>query len=231
MHMMAVRGVWATNLAAFLLGGGMYACFLLLPQFAQLPASTGFGYGASVVVAGLYLLPCALGMGLLGSVAGRIERRFSSRFALITGTAVGAVACGWLAIVTRPVRPADQLDPARRRHRARVRSARQPDRAGGPAEPDRRRQRDEHRGAHAWRRGRRPDGRHLRGRQYAARVARAARFTETFAMAAVFLAAWPPCAVLIPLPRPGRELWRDPPQVIVVQVALTTKNVSQEFRR
>ncbi len=102
MHMMAVRGVWATNLAAFLLGGGMYACFLLLPQFAQLPASTGFGYGASVVLAGLYLLPCALGMGLLGSVAGRIERRFSSRFALITGTAVGAVACGWLAIATRP---------------------------------------------------------------------------------------------------------------------------------
>jgi EmrB/QacA subfamily drug resistance transporter len=102
MHMMAVRGVWTTNLAAFLLGGGMYACFLLLPQFAQLPVSTGFGYGASVVVAGLYLLPCALGMGLLGSAAGRIERRFGSRAALIAGTSVGAVACGWLAIATRP---------------------------------------------------------------------------------------------------------------------------------
>ena len=50
-----------------LLGGGMYASFLIIPQFAQLPASTGFGFGASVVTAGLYLLPAALGMSLLGS--------------------------------------------------------------------------------------------------------------------------------------------------------------------
>ena len=77
MAMMRVRGVWTANLAAFLLGGGLYAWFLLLPQFAQLPISTGFGYGASVVAAGLYLLPCAVGMGVLGSLAGRVERRFS----------------------------------------------------------------------------------------------------------------------------------------------------------
>ena len=102
MSLMAVRGVWATNLAAFLLGAGMYSAFLLLPQFAQLPRITGFGYGSSVVVAGLYLLPCALGMGLLGSVAGRVERRFSSRLALITGSAVSAVACGWLVVASRP---------------------------------------------------------------------------------------------------------------------------------
>jgi EmrB/QacA subfamily drug resistance transporter len=102
MSLMAARGVWAPNLAAFLLGAGMYAAFLLLPQLAQLPKMTGFGYGASVVVAGLYLLPCALGMGLLGSVAGRVERRFSSRLALITGSAISAVACGWLALASRP---------------------------------------------------------------------------------------------------------------------------------
>jgi MFS family permease len=52
MAIMRVRGVWTANLAAFLLGGGLYAWFLLLPQFAQLPRSTGFGYGASVVAAG-----------------------------------------------------------------------------------------------------------------------------------------------------------------------------------
>jgi EmrB/QacA subfamily drug resistance transporter len=102
MSLMASRGVWATNLAAFLLGAGMYAAFLLLPQFAQLPRITGFGYGSSVVVAGLYLLPCALGMGLLGSVAGRVERQFSSRSALVAGSAISAVACGWLALASRP---------------------------------------------------------------------------------------------------------------------------------
>jgi EmrB/QacA subfamily drug resistance transporter len=107
MAMMRVRGVWTVNLAAFLVGGGLYAWFLLLPQFAQLPRSTGFGYGASVVVAGLYLLPCAVGMGVLGSVAGRVERRFSSRSALIAGAAVSAVACGWLTIASR--HPYDML--------------------------------------------------------------------------------------------------------------------------
>jgi EmrB/QacA subfamily drug resistance transporter len=101
MTMMRVRGVWTANLAAFLVGAGLYAWFLLLPQFAQLPRSTGFGYGASVVAAGLYLLPCALGMGVLGSMAGRVERRFSSRRALVAGAAVSAAACGWLTIASQ----------------------------------------------------------------------------------------------------------------------------------
>jgi EmrB/QacA subfamily drug resistance transporter len=107
MAMMRVRGVWTANLAAFLLGGGLYAWFLLLPQFAQLPIGTGFGYGASVVAAGLYLLPCAVGMGVLGSLAGRVERRFTSRRALIAGAAISAVACGWLTLTSR--HPYDML--------------------------------------------------------------------------------------------------------------------------
>jgi len=107
MTMMRVRGVWTVNLAAFLLGAGLYAWFLLLPQLAQLPVSTGFGYGASVVAAGLYLVPCALGMGVLGTLAGRIERRFGSRRALVAGAAVGAAACGWLALTSR--HPYDML--------------------------------------------------------------------------------------------------------------------------
>jgi len=101
MTMMRVRGVWTANLAAFLVGAGLYAWFLLLPQFAQLPTSTGFGYGVSVVTVGLYLLPAALGMGVLGSVAGRVERRFGSRPALVAGAAVSAVACGWLTFTNR----------------------------------------------------------------------------------------------------------------------------------
>ena len=101
MALMRVRGVWTVNLAAFLLGGGLYSFFLLLPQLAQLPTSTGFGYGASVVAAGVYLLPCAVGMGVLGSLAGRVERRFSSRWALITGSIIGAVACIWLTVTSR----------------------------------------------------------------------------------------------------------------------------------
>jgi EmrB/QacA subfamily drug resistance transporter len=98
MTMMRIRGVWTTNLAAFMLGAGMYSSFIVLPQFAQLPKSTGFGFGASVVVSSLYLLPSALGMGLLGTAAGRVARRFGSKFALITGTAIAALAFAFAAI-------------------------------------------------------------------------------------------------------------------------------------
>jgi EmrB/QacA subfamily drug resistance transporter len=98
MAMMRIRGVWTTNLAAFLLGAGMYSSFIVFPQFAQLPRSTGFGFGASVVVSGLYLLPSALGMGLLGSAAGRVARRYGSKTALVVGTAITAFAFGFLLI-------------------------------------------------------------------------------------------------------------------------------------
>jgi EmrB/QacA subfamily drug resistance transporter len=98
MAMMRIRGVWTTNLAAFLLGAGMYASFIVYPEFAQLPKATGFGFGASVVVSSLYLLPGALGMSVLGTVAGRVARRFGSKHALITGTAITAVSFAWLAV-------------------------------------------------------------------------------------------------------------------------------------
>jgi EmrB/QacA subfamily drug resistance transporter len=105
MAMMRVRGVWTTNLTAFLLGAGLYASFIVYPQFAQLPEGTGFG--ASVVVSSLYLLPAAFSMGLLGTVAGRIAHRFGSKPALLVGSAITAVAFGWLAVAHR--HPYDML--------------------------------------------------------------------------------------------------------------------------
>ncbi len=98
MTMMRIRGVWTTNLAAFLLGAGMYASFIVFPQFAQLPKSTGFGFGVSVVVSGLYLLPSTVGMTILGIYAGRISQRFGSRAALLAGTAFTTAAFALLAV-------------------------------------------------------------------------------------------------------------------------------------
>jgi MFS family permease len=98
MAMMRIRGVWTTNLAAFLLGAGMYSSFIVLPQFAQLPKSTGFGFGASVVVSGLYLLPSTIGMTILGIYAGKISARFGSRAALLAGTAFTTASFALLSI-------------------------------------------------------------------------------------------------------------------------------------
>ena len=101
MTMMRIRGVWTTNLSAFLLGAGMYASFIVFPQIAQLPRSTGFGFGASVVVSGLYLLPSTIGMMILGIYAGRISQRFGSRAALLTGTAFTTASFALLAVAHR----------------------------------------------------------------------------------------------------------------------------------
>jgi len=96
MAMMRIRGVWTANLAAFLLGAGMYSAFIVFPDFAQLPKSTGFGFGASIIVSGLYLLPSCLLMGVLGSQAGRVARRYGSKPSLVVGAGITAVAFGWL---------------------------------------------------------------------------------------------------------------------------------------
>ncbi len=98
MAMMRLRGVWTTNTAAFLLGAGLYASFIVFPQFAQLPKSTGFGFGASVVVSGLYLLPATIGMTLLGIKAGAISARFGSRAALLGGTLFSTASFLLLAV-------------------------------------------------------------------------------------------------------------------------------------
>jgi EmrB/QacA subfamily drug resistance transporter len=107
MTMMRIRGVWTTNLTAFLLGAGMYASFIVFPQFAQLPKRTGFGFGASIVSSSLYLLPSALTMAVMGIGAGRIARRFGSKPALIVGSGAAAVAFGFAALAHR--HPYDML--------------------------------------------------------------------------------------------------------------------------
>jgi EmrB/QacA subfamily drug resistance transporter len=100
MRMMAMRGVWTTNLVAFLIGVGLYSAFILLPEFVQEPASTGYGFGASVTVAGLYLLPSTIAIIVLGQMAGIFERRIGSRGSLIWG-AVFALACYVLLVAAR----------------------------------------------------------------------------------------------------------------------------------
>jgi EmrB/QacA subfamily drug resistance transporter len=87
MRMMAVRGVWTTNVVAVLLGVGMLTAFVLIPQFVEAPPQAGFGFGSGVTAAGLFLLPMALVMLGVGAVAGRVEARFGSKFAVMAGSA------------------------------------------------------------------------------------------------------------------------------------------------
>jgi EmrB/QacA subfamily drug resistance transporter len=92
MRVMRQRAVWTTNLAAALIGSGMYSGFVLIPQFAETPASAGFGFGSSVTGAGLLMLPMTMAMLVTGAAAGRLELRFGSRAALVAGTIATAAS-------------------------------------------------------------------------------------------------------------------------------------------
>ncbi|KQR65776.1 MFS transporter [Frigoribacterium sp. Leaf172] len=98
MRMMGVRSVWTTNLVALLFGIAMYAMLGFLPTFLQTPSSAGYGFGATVTLSGVMLLPNALMMFLVGLVAGRLAQRFGSRLILVFGTVISLVGLLMLAL-------------------------------------------------------------------------------------------------------------------------------------
>jgi len=99
MTMLRDRPVWATNLSATLIGFGMFASFVLIPQFVEMPKSTGYGFGASVTEAGIFLLPATIGMLLMGPMAGRMSVTVGSRVPLALGGLLSALAWAQLALL------------------------------------------------------------------------------------------------------------------------------------
>ena len=98
MDMMRIRGVWTVNAAAFLVGAGMYSSFILIPDFTETPTSAGYGFGASVTQAGLFLAPATVLMLLTSPLAGRLANRVGSRVPLILGSLLTCVAFAFLAV-------------------------------------------------------------------------------------------------------------------------------------
>ena len=89
--------VLMTNIATLLVGFGMFGSFLLIPQLAELPESTGFGFGLGATGAGLLLLPGALVMLFAGPISGALGTRFGSKLPLAMGaatTSAGLVGLG-----------------------------------------------------------------------------------------------------------------------------------------
>jgi EmrB/QacA subfamily drug resistance transporter len=98
MRMMRRRAVWSTNLAALLVGFGMFGSFILIPQFVQAPPNAGYGFNATVTEAGLILLPSTAVMLFAGPVAGWLGGRLGSRLPLLIGTLLAAAAFALIAL-------------------------------------------------------------------------------------------------------------------------------------
>lgn len=91
--------VSAANAAAFTVGFAMFAGFLLTPQLAQLPASTGHGFGVSATVAGLVMLPSAVGQLLAAPATAKLGAARGFRIPLVLGAALLVVSFGGLAVL------------------------------------------------------------------------------------------------------------------------------------
>jgi EmrB/QacA subfamily drug resistance transporter len=98
MKVMAARGVWTTNAVTLLVGFGMFAGIVVVPALLEMPAQTGYGFGDSVLTAGLYLVPNAIAMLLVGPVAARLAADHGAKVPALLGTALTGVAYALLAV-------------------------------------------------------------------------------------------------------------------------------------
>jgi MFS family permease len=74
--------------AALLVGLANYLLLSSVPRLAQTAESTGYGFGTSVVIAGLVLLPFSAGSFLASRLARRLERLVGKRLVLPVGAVV-----------------------------------------------------------------------------------------------------------------------------------------------
>ena len=93
----ARRPVLLTNAAAVLVGFSMYANMLVTTQQLQLSPVTGFGFGLSVLVAGLTMIPSGLAMVAAAPVSARLTNTYGAKVTLVTGCAV--IAAGYVCRV------------------------------------------------------------------------------------------------------------------------------------
>ncbi|WP_235502653.1 MULTISPECIES: MFS transporter [unclassified Kitasatospora] len=99
MKMMARPAVAFTNLSGLLIGFGMYGSFMVISNFAQTPEKVAhYGFTASVLHAGVMLLPSAIGSMVAAPVGALLIARRGPRLPLVLGGLLGAVGLGYLAL-------------------------------------------------------------------------------------------------------------------------------------
>lgn len=106
MRMLAKRTVLFTNLTALLAGWALFGAFVLVPVFAETPRGLGpglahlvpYGFGASPLKTGLYLLPGSLVGFVSGPLAGRLGYHFGWKWPLALGMVTTAVGAASLAL-------------------------------------------------------------------------------------------------------------------------------------
>lgn len=87
-----------TNLATMMIGFGMFASFILIPQLVEAPENTGYGLGFSATQAGLVMLPGAMVMLFAGPLSGQLGARFGNKLPLALGGLISGLGLVGLAL-------------------------------------------------------------------------------------------------------------------------------------
>ncbi|MGW1552919.1 MFS transporter [Streptomyces sp. NPDC002346] len=85
--------VLLTNAASILIGVGMYAQMLIVPQLLQFPKATGYGLGQSMLAMGLWMAPAGLVMMVVSPFGGKLTNARGPKFTLVSGSLV--IAAGY----------------------------------------------------------------------------------------------------------------------------------------
>lgn len=93
----ARRPVLLTNAASVAMGFALFSSNVVHPQMLSLPVETG-GFGLSLLVASLVVMPSGLVMMVLSPIAGRISRRIGPRVLLLAGAAALSLAYGFTLV-------------------------------------------------------------------------------------------------------------------------------------
>jgi MFS family permease len=87
-----------TNCSALLIGMSLYIFVPLLADFVQTPPSAGYGFGASVLVVGLMLLPFSILTTSMSRVSAAFGRRFGAEKIVPIGALFVVVAAGLFSV-------------------------------------------------------------------------------------------------------------------------------------
>lgn len=98
MAMMRLPAVWTSNLVALLIGFALYGAAGFLPQLLQTPASSGYGFGASITESGLLMIPWTGLMFVVGLLSARFVRRIGARLVVVIGCVLGSSSMAVIAL-------------------------------------------------------------------------------------------------------------------------------------
>ena len=98
LHHLANRSVLMADVSGFLMCVSMYLVVPIVVEFIQVPPSTGFGFGSSVIVSGLVLVPLSVGTFLASRLLVPYERRFGVRSMIPLGALVFAASSTYFAL-------------------------------------------------------------------------------------------------------------------------------------